>query len=95
MPCSYQSLIVAIYKIDAKGRKTKLSTKEGTNRAIFSKSMKYYINTFTNLTTPQIITINDNTGKTLTTLVDNQKLVQKLFHEAKEAGYPALFLNYG
>ncbi len=69
----------AVYKIDGKGRKTKLSTKEGTNRAIFSKSMKYYINTFTNLTTPQIITINDNTGKTLTTLVDNQKLVQKVF----------------
>ena len=68
----------AVYKIDGKGRKTKLSTKEGTNRAIFSKSMKYYINTFTNLTTPQIITINDNTGKTLTTLVDNQKLVQKV-----------------
>ena len=71
-------LRTAIYKIDAKGRKTKLSTKEGTNRAIFSKSMKYYINTFTNLTTPQIITINDNTGKTLTTLVDNQKLVKKV-----------------
>jgi len=71
-------LRTAVYKIDGKGRKTKLSTREGTNRAIFSKSMKYYINTFTNLTTPQIITINDHTGKTLTTLVDNQKLVQKV-----------------
>ena len=71
-------LRTAIYKIDGKGRKTKLSTKEGTNRAIFSKSMKYYINTFTNLTTPQIITINDNTGKTLTTLVDNKRLVDKV-----------------
>ena len=71
-------LRTAIYKIDAKGRKTKLSTKEGTNRAIFSKSMKYYINTFTNLTTPQIITINDNTGKTLTTQVDNKRLVDKV-----------------
>jgi len=71
-------LRTAVYKIDGKGRKTKLSTQEGTNRAIFSKSMKYYINTFTNLTTPQIITINDHTGKTLTTLVDNQKLVQKV-----------------
>ena len=71
-------LRTAIYKIDGKGRKTKLSAKEGTNRAIFSKSMKYYINTFTNLTTPPVITINDNTGKTLTTLVDNQKLVEKV-----------------
>ena len=71
-------LRTAIYKIDGKGRKTKLSAKEGTNRAIFSKSMKYYINTFTNLTTPPVITINDNTGKALTTLVDNQKLVEKV-----------------
>ena len=71
-------LRTAIFKIDGKGRKTKLSAKEGTNRAIFSKSMKYYINTFTNLTTPPVITINDNTGKTLTTLVDNQKLVEKV-----------------
>ena len=68
----------AVYKIDGKGRKTKLSAKEGTNRAIFSKSMKYYINTFTNITTPPVITINDNTGKTLTTLVDNKRLVEKV-----------------
>ena len=71
-------LRTAIYKIDAKGRKTKLSNKEGTNQAIFSKSMKYYINTFSNLATPPVITINDNTGKTLTTLVDNKKLAQKV-----------------
>ena len=71
-------LRTAIYKIDAKGRKTKLSSREGTNQAIFSMSMKYYINTFTNLATPPVITINDNTGKTLTTLVDNKKLAQKV-----------------
>ena len=71
-------LRTAIYKIDGKGRKTKLSSKEGSNRAIFSKNMKYYINTFSNINTPPVITINDNNGKTLTTLVDNQKLVQKV-----------------
>ena len=71
-------LRTAIYKIDGKGKKTKLSTQEGSNSAIFSKSMKYYINTFSNIQTPPIITINDNTGKKLTTLVDNQKLVQKV-----------------
>ena len=71
-------LRTAIYKIDAKGRKTKLSSREGTNQAIFSKSMKYYINTFSNIATPPVITINDNTGKTLTTLVDNKKLAQKV-----------------
>ena len=30
----------AIYKIDAKGKKTRISQREGTNSAIFSKSLK-------------------------------------------------------
>lgn len=68
----------AIYKIDNKGKKTKLSTREGTNNAIFSKNQKYYINTFSNITTPPVITLNDNTGKVLTTLVDNKALVKKV-----------------
>ena len=71
-------LRTAIYKIDAKGRKTKLSSREGTNQAIFSKSMKYFINTFSNISTPPLITINDNTGKELITLVDNQRLKDKV-----------------
>ena len=71
-------LRTAIYKIDGKGRKTKLSTGEGTHSAIFSKNLKYYINTFSNIQTPPVITINNNTGKTLTTLVDNRKLADKV-----------------
>ncbi len=71
-------LRTAIYKIDAKGRKTKLSAQEGTNSAIFSKSLKYFINTFSNISTPPVITINDNTGKQLATLVDNQRLKDKV-----------------
>ena len=71
-------LRTAVWKIDAKGKKTKLSTAEGTNNAIFSKNMKYYINTFSNATTPPIITTNDNTGKVLATLVDNKALKAKL-----------------
>lgn len=68
----------AIYKIDGKGKKTKLSAKEGSNSAIFSKDMKYYINTFSNANTPPVITINDNNGKQLSTLVDNKKLQQQM-----------------
>lgn len=68
----------AVYKVDAKGRKTKLSAKEGTNSAIFSKNMKFYINTFSNIQTPPVITLNDNTGKELATLVDNNKLKQQV-----------------
>ena len=68
----------AVYKTDRKGRKTKLSGQEGTNDAQFSTDMKYYMNRFSNLTTPTVITLNDNNGKVLTTLVDNEALKQKL-----------------
>lgn len=68
----------AIYKIDKKGKKTKLSENAGTNNAYFSNTMKYYINTFSNLQTPPVITINDNNGKVLKTLADNNALKQSL-----------------
>lgn len=67
-------LRTAIYKIDGKGKKTKLSTRTGNNSAIFSTNQKYYINTFSNISTPTLITLNDNRGKELTTLLDNSKL---------------------
>lgn len=67
-------LRIAIYKIDGKGKKTKLSTRTGSNSAIFSTNQKYYINTFSNISTPTLITLNDNRGKELTTLLDNSKL---------------------
>lgn len=67
-------LRTAIYKIDGKGKKTKLSTRTGSNSAIFSTNQKYYINTFSNISTPTLITLNDNLGKELTTLLDNSKL---------------------
>ena len=68
----------AVYKIDRKGKKTKLSQKAGMNSALFSPTMKYYINTYTNLDTPAVITLNDNEGKPLKTLVTNDALKQKL-----------------
>ena len=68
----------AIYKIDAKGKKTRISQREGTNSAIFSKSLKYHINTYQNLTTPPVVTINDSNGKELKTLLDNKELLDRL-----------------
>lgn len=68
----------AVYKIDRKGKKMKLSNQPGTNSPIFSSSMKYFMNKFTSLDTPMLITLNDNTGKVLKTLVTNDKLKQKL-----------------
>lgn len=68
----------AVYKIDAKGTKTKLSAQSGTNSSLFSTSFKYFINTYSNITTPPVITLNDNKGKELEVLVSNDKLKQKL-----------------
>ena len=71
-------LRTAVYKIDSKGKKTKLSTQEGINSAVFSADMKYFINKYNSMTTPMLITINDNTGSVLKTLLDNADLKQKI-----------------
>ena len=71
-------LRTAVYKIDGKGKKAKLSTRTGTNDAIFSSNYSYYINTFSNISTPTLITINDNKGKELATMLDNKKLKEKI-----------------
>lgn len=68
----------SVWKTDRKGKKTKLSAQEGINTAQFSTDMKYFMNRYTNLSTPTVITLNDNTGKELTTLLDNKALKQKL-----------------
>lgn len=68
----------AVYKIDAKGKKTKLSVRTGTNTAIFNSTLTYYINKFSNLSTPTLITVNDNKGKELATLMNNAKLKKQV-----------------
>ena len=68
----------AVYKSDQKGRVTKLSTQEGTNSALFSKNLKYFLNVYSSLNTPPVYTLCDATGKTLKTLEDNQELRTKL-----------------
>lgn len=73
-------LRTAIYKIDSKGKKTKLSTKEGTNNALFSKNFTYFINTYSSKDTPTEITLNDSKGRELVTLLDNKQLKSQLTH---------------
>ncbi|MDR2953453.1 MAG: S9 family peptidase [Prevotella sp.] len=69
----------AIYKVDmVKGLKTKLSAKQGSNSATFSEKGKYYINGFTNLSTPRITSVHDATGKELRVLQDNAQLKNSL-----------------
>lgn len=69
----------SIYKIDAKGAKTKLSTEEGTNSAVFSDNFAYYVNSYSNANTPVRITVHETkTKKPLRVLQDNAALREKL-----------------
>ena len=67
-----------VYKVNATGKKSRLTSGEGTNSAVFSSTMKYFINTFSNINTPHIVTTNNNSGKVIKTLVDNSGLKEKL-----------------
>lgn len=71
-------LRTAVYKIDSKGKKTKLSAQEGTNSALFSKNFAYFINTYSSKDTPTEITLNDNKGRKLGTLLDNKELKEQI-----------------
>ena len=68
----------AVCRADAKGNITKLSQQRGTHQAIFSKNFKYFMNTYSNVTTPPVTTLCDAKGKLLKTLEDNQSLKSKV-----------------
>lgn len=69
----------AVYKIDAKGVKVKLSKLVGTNSASFSADYAYYVNRYSNANTPVRITVNETkTGKELRVLQDNAALRERL-----------------
>ena len=67
-----------IYKVTAKGKKTKLTSNDGTNKAVFSAGMKYFINTHSSINTPHVVTTNNNSGKRIKTLIDNSNLKERL-----------------
>jgi len=70
-------LYKAVYSINFNGtKKKKLSTKEGTNKAVFSKGFKYYINYYSNANTPKYVTLHNQKGKLIRVLEDNKKLNQ-------------------
>jgi len=69
-----------IYAININGKgKKRLSTKTGTNNATFSKNFAYFINTFSNSSTPSEFTLNNSkTGKTIKNIKDNKTLQNKV-----------------
>ena len=68
----------SVYKTDAKGVKTKLSTGDGIHSAAFSRNFQYFVNSFSNSTTPAVVSIYDEKGKQLAVLNDNSELQSRL-----------------
>lgn len=69
----------AVYKIDAKGVKTRLTPEDGTNSAAFSANYAYFVNRYSNANTPMRITVNETKSrKVLRTLQDNAELRERL-----------------
>lgn len=60
------------------GQHVCLSGKAGWSSACFSMGYKYFIHTWSDMNTPTVYTLCDNSGKVLTTLIDNHELVAKL-----------------
>jgi dipeptidyl-peptidase-4 len=68
----------SLYVVDMKGKKTKLSSRKGTNDAFFSTGMKYYLNFFSSANQAEIVTLHDATGKELKVLESNVEAGQRM-----------------
>ncbi|MDR2913723.1 MAG: S9 family peptidase [Tannerella sp.] len=69
----------SVYSVDAKGKKTRLSTMQGTNSAVFSANYAYYVNRFSNVKEPMRISVHETkTARELRVLQDNAALKAKL-----------------
>lgn len=67
-----------VYVAHQNGKTERLTAREGYNSATFSSRYKYFINTWSDINTPVVYTLNNNSGKVLSTLVDNKGLKEKL-----------------
>lgn len=64
-----------IYSIGINGKNKKLlSSEAGWNEAVFSNNYNYFINTWSNINHPAIISLKDKKGKLIRILEDNQSL---------------------
>lgn len=71
-------LRTGVYKCDAKGKVTSISTEPGQNSAIFSGNFKQLMLTHHSAATPPTYTLRNDKGKVLKTLQDNAVLKQKI-----------------
>jgi dipeptidyl-peptidase-4 len=67
------------YSVKIDGRKMKrLTHKAGWNTTRFSEGFRYYINTWSDINTPPVISLHQANGKEIRILEDNDQLVKKM-----------------
>lgn len=72
-------LNVSLFSIDLDGNNLKRLTKnKGRNSADFSKNNKFFINKFSNKSTPKTVTLHNCDGELIRTLEDNQQVLDSL-----------------
>ena len=71
-------LRTGVYKCDAKGKVTPISTEAGQNSAIFSTNFKHLMLTHHSAATPPTYTLRNDKGKVTKSLQDNTALKQKV-----------------
>lgn len=65
------------------GKVERLTDKEGWNSAVFSGDYKYFVNNWSDYDNPYVYTVRSNSGKVISTPIDNAKLKAK----TKEYGW--------
>ncbi len=68
-----------LYSVDLKGgNKHRMTDEEGTYRIAPSKGFRYYVSYFSNVSTPNTVTLHDRSGHLIRTLEGNGELKQKI-----------------
>lgn len=68
----------ALFKMDSKGKTVRLSTRAtGNVSASFGSGLKYYVSTWSDINTPPIVTVCDNSGRQLRVVFDNEDIHRK------------------
>lgn len=67
-----------IYVSHKNGKTERLTQQEGWNSAIFSGDYKYFMNTWSTMNRPYVVTVRDNRGRVLSTVLDNKALAEKV-----------------
>lgn len=66
-----------VYRLNAKGKLTKMDSRPGTHSATFSTGNKYIICQFHNSTTAHQVVLNDANGKCIRTIIDNAEVQER------------------